>query len=678
MGANPAEVGFPFDKVEAARRFLYAVKPWWARFGSKMVVVPTYREPPPGARWGAMASTDAGFRLYVDRTFATLASLSELAGAIEHEYQHHTRDTWRRLRWLSLDEWARWANIALDLEINDKIAAESAAISDDVVAAAISRSSLFRPSEAARWAVVGPPSLAGLGAWVPTEVGMPTGLSAEAYLEILMRPAPLEEPEPEPEEQSDDHDEELEPDDEEPDDEEPERRRGDDDQQDEAQEDEAQQDEQDFEPPFEDESADAPGQEQDPQEGQQDADEQGQGEQGQGDDQSEGEQEVGEGPGSDQEGQDAGQDAGAGQEPSGTGQREQGAQEQDGAGARSGDSEAAAPEGPDPEQGAYEEGNDVEGDGEPGGDGGDQRDAPEQRAADLALEREIARAVAAKRADPQSALWASEIDNPEDPLRTPGWKPAPGVAPEAVNPGQVAQALADLAEDVREAASGSMAGARPGQALVAWEHQRRKVRGLDWSSRLSRLLAAAVSSAKMAGASDISYQVRNPHQPRFGAILPGVHDYAPTVTVIQDVSASMLANEAMSTSMSVFTDLVTTTLGRFSTPVTWIAVDSAVVDVGSATAWSPNLQRRWSRGFGGTVMTPTIIEVMTGVFRHKRVAYRAPDLLVVCTDCQFNWPARRPSRSTRLVVVSVAPTGSEQRYLPPWLDQRRELIVVDP
>src|SRR5699024_11412516 len=50
--------GFPWDRLQAAQKLLYTIKPWWARFGGRMKIVPIDIPAPPGEKYGGITSTD--------------------------------------------------------------------------------------------------------------------------------------------------------------------------------------------------------------------------------------------------------------------------------------------------------------------------------------------------------------------------------------------------------------------------------------------------------------------------------------------------------------------------------------------------------------------------------------------------------------------------------------------
>lgn len=661
---------FPWEKVDAAKRYLYLVKPWWARFGERLKIVPVYQPPPEGKPYGAITSTDGGFRLYIDTGFASWAPLHLLAGAIEHEFQHHTRDSWNRLTWLSLDEWREWANIAFDLEINSAIEHECKLIDMGKVRALAEKSSVFVEYELDFWSVTEPPGLGEEG-WLPRLMGLPDRLSAEEYLKTLQMakqdPPP---PPPSPEDEGGGGDD-----------------GGDGGESGDQDEDES------SSQGGSNGSSDSEGSEN----GSDDADGDGEGAPSEDSDGEEGDSNP-----DDDSSEDDAREDGESDKPSddGDGERANDSDGETGSDAERPDDSAGDPGEPGQPEGD-EEGEEGDGDesepgdpsdsadrgSQPGGDGDQQRpgaggtpkpspaaDAPAGDAASLA------EAFAELSGTGDRRMWSAELANPKDELIKPAWKPDDRHNEKALDRASVEGALIELEEDIRQCAKdgNDVFGLHPGANMLQWAAKRRRVRGVDWQSKLNRLLSSNFNSAKTHGASDLSYAVRNPNQPEFGVILQGLHDYAPNITVIQDVSGSMIANDGLNKAMSAFTDLCSKVLGRFNSPVTWVTVDAGIIDVGKASSWTKHQQKRWSYGFGGTDIAPAIEQVMTGKLVWDGRKYPKADLTVISTDCIFEWPTRRPIRNGRLLVVSVEPDLRKlDKFLPSWLDRRRELVVID-
>lgn len=653
MSASAYAEQFPWDKVDAAKRYLYLVKPWWARFGQRLKVVPTYQKPQEGRPYGSITSTDGGFRLYIDVGFASWAPLHLLAGAIEHEFQHHTRDSWNRLGWLSLDEWREWANICFDLEINGGIEHESRLMDMEKIRALAQKSHVFVEYELDFWSVTEPPNIGEEG-WLPRLMGLPDRLSAEEYLNILQMakneppPPPPLEGEGEGEGDSDGS--------------------GEQDAQEEASQGESESDQKQKEESPDDQSPEDDN-----------------------DDQSE----SGDGEGDSENSEESDQDETSDED----GDSEEGSDQQDEDGETDSDGEDSPEDGDgeDSDDGDSEDGEDSDGEGSDDGTGTGDGDSSSQDESDGEPSEEGVPGENGKPSDKESKslaetfaelkntgdrkVWSAELGNPQDELLKPAWKPEDRKNEKPLDRASIESAMIELEEDIREheAEMGdSPFGLHPGANMLQWVAKRRRMRGVDWQSRLNRLLSSNYTSAKIHGASDLSYAVRNPNQPEFGVILQGLHDYAPKVFVIQDVSGSMLSNDGMNKSMSAFTDLCTKVLGRFNSPVTWVTVDAGIIDVGTASSWTKQQHKRWSYGYGGTEIAPAIEQVMQGKMVWKGKKHPKADLTVIVTDCIFEWPKRRPIRNGKLLIISVEPDRQKiEKFLPKWIDRKRELIVIE-
>ena len=647
---------FPWDKVDAAKRYLYLVKPWWARFGQKLKVVPVYQRPQEGKPYGSITSTDGGFRLYIDVGFASWAPLHLLAGAIEHEFQHHTRDSWNRLGWLSLDEWREWANICFDLEINGGIEHESRQLDMQKIRTLAQKSHVFVEYELDFWSVTEPPNIGEEG-WLPRLMGLPDRLSAEEYLNILQM-AKNEPPPPPPAPQDEGEGE---------DDNDPQ------DKQEDASEGLSEDDKEQGESSDKKESNDDPLENEDEPDVESDDDQNSSGNADESEDNED----------SDQDG-DESQES---DNPSGS-------EDENG----ESDDEPSDGDASDPEEGSSDEQERPEDDGDEASDDGSGEGSsgseeasgpsdsgsegkPSEGKPSGSEPKNLAETFADLKNTGDRRVWSAELGNPQDELLKPAWKPDDRKNEKPLDRASIESAMIELEEDVRqhEAEMGnSPFGLHPGANMLQWVAKRRRMRGVDWQSRLNRLLSSSYTSAKVHGASDLSYTVRNPNQPEFGVILQGLHDYAPKIVVIQDVSGSMLSNDGMNKSMSNFTDLCSKVLGRFNSPVTWVTVDAGIIDVGTASSWTKQQHKRWSYGYGGTEIGPAIEQVMTGKMVWKGKKYPKADLTIISTDCIFEWPKRRPIRNGKLLVISVEPDRQKiEKFLPKWVDRKRELVIIE-
>lgn len=585
---HPETHAFPHDKMDAALRYLRTVKPYWARFSSRLVVVPTYVDPEPDQEYGAIMSTDQGMRLFVDVLFVRASSVQVIAGAIEYQMLYHVKNFWKRMRWLPEEEWDRWANVCMGMEIVSTMEASNEALNMEAIHVACSKSVVFTKGDLSRWFVDGPPSVLSAGAWDPIEVGLDRGLSAEQYLHTLRN----DDPKPSDESDSDSEDQ------------------GESSSEDESTSQQPEPDEEGLEDPDPDPQSD-------------------EGDQPQGDqkppsepDSSHAESEEADGVNGTSE------DAGESEDPSD-------------------DDEIPS----DPESESQDE---------------DERASGQDSRPSAQTEE--------KMSDPRSQMWANQVANPDDELSKIDSHEFDEDESPGKDQGEIERAFIDLEEDIDDYGAHGISDV---SSLIEWRRERRKDRKVSWDSQLSRLVNSHHQQIRTAGASDLSYSIRNPNQQMMGPVLQGMHDYAPTIQVIGDVSASMLREGRMKRNMDAFSSLLQRVLLRFSSPVTWITVSGSVQDVGKTMTWNADAETRWSRGFGGTHIGPTIEECMKGTFRWEGRRLPKPDMLIVGTDCGFQWPSTRPSRDVKLIVVNVAQEDEARKYLPEWLDIQKELITVE-
>jgi len=682
---DPRE-GFPYDRVKAAQRYLFAVKPWWGRFAGHLTLVPTYTPPAPGQQWGSIPSTDAEMRLYVDRTFALTAPLHYIAGALENVYRHHTHGTWDRLRSLDPDDWRAYANIAFNLEINSAIDAEQRTLTLDRVYHGIQKSPVFSQGDFNRWQVTAPPGLDDEG-WSPRVMELPEGLAAEEYVRVLKSSA----------QQYEDQEDALSDEGEDADDEADSRGQAD------------AQDSSGDQQGLNNEGADGAGSDQDERddfdivrdtgEGAEDEDAASEtgSESASGDETGDQEGDSNTGEGSEQPGDEGSGDEGQsadGDSSPGEGQQGEGSEGEGQDSSSEGDAESQGEgdgSGADSDSGATGTGSEgVPGEGSesaPGGDPSNMQEGQPGGADGTPVEgagRPLASAEVGERMEQlmdegHNDLWAAQIDNPDDPLSEPAWKPDEVNNEAPISPTERAEAYAQLEEDVRVAVDrGAMEPGSSGTAqLVKWAAEYRKARGMNWDSKLDRIFTAGFTSARAKGQSDLSYSVRNPNQQPLGPILPGLHSYAPEVGILQDVSASMRSNGRMANAMSVFTDVMGAILGKWGTKTMWVAADTIIRDVGTDSSWSDLLQERWSYGFGGTDFSDVMDLMMTGRVAWNGRKYPKLDLIVVATDCEFVWPEVRPRTRARIIVVNVGTEASAERYLPDWINRATEYVRVE-
>jgi len=612
MSTHAAD-GFPWNRVNAARSYLLALKPWLGPVAMAMKIVPVDKPAAASNGWLLAPETDEQGRVYLDRSFCASQPLHVLAGALEHEYAKVSRDVFNRLSWVDPDDWAEIAVPAFQMEIVDAMEREGASLDAAKIETRLARSPLFTVDDMDDWGVNTPPSIIEAGAFSPAALGLPGGLSAETYAAVLLAARETAEPE--------------------------------------------------HEPPF-----------------------QGYGtEPGPGEDDGEA---GGEAPSSADAPAEGGQDAeGSGEGPAddvggdgGEGQPEDADEDSD-------EDEGAAEAG---DAGDEQEADEAGGEGgRPSSTGDDTQEAPGATEApeDVDDAPRSARAIAESAggpdriealrkqilATPEGNAWSNAMPHHSDSISQSAASNAPDDA-RPVSPAELSQALNESATLTIAAARASGVDIAPSAVAVA--EQRMRSRGLSWDRQLARVVSSALTSEMIRGSSDLTYSRPNPNQPEVGIRLMGMTGYAPKVIIVQDVSGSMIGNNALARSMDAVGDLMTTLMGRLSTQSTWVTVATKIVRIGDAATMSDAVRKQWSWGRGGTDLG-WIIESLMGAGKpvvHEGRTLRAPDLLVVSTDAGFPWPKKRPSSAHRLVVVVY--DDSHVAKVPDWVNRSTELVVV--
>jgi len=665
MSSNPNE-GFPWERVDAAKRYLIALKPWWGRFLERFVFVPVEVIPDVDGvlPYGSTTATDLEFRIYIDRMFALSAPLHYISGAIEHELQRHTRDSWNRFSALSSEEWRDKAVPALDLEINSSIDREQQKLDMDDVHSILTDSINFSIRELNYWNVTKPPGLDDDG-WIPRVLGLDDGLSAENYFHILENLRNGE----------DDDD-------------------GDSESQDGEKDEEEKESAGENEEPSDDDEMGTP----------EESGEPGEGNPGE--------------PGT--ESQDESQDEGEGYFDNTDNGQQNEQSEQDKQSSAEGESEpedesdgdpkdpseelnnnsdeSKNPEGTDDDEGSSEtperdEGQESQNEGEGGegatenGEGGEGTNDENGEYTDGASfnAKEVLEKYDQISKSEIGKIWKNSIDNINDPFDHPAWKPSEDLPeyllPERPSSTEISDAFKDLSEDISEYANEIklLSGFSDDvtNSLFDWQDNYRRATGVNWERVFSRIANAMLSSIQVKGQSDLSYSLRNPNQPAIGPILQGLLSYSPTVYILQDVSGSMTLDGAMAKSMTAFTEICKKIVSKYGDKVTWFTADMVVREVGKSSRWDDSTKYKWNYGWGGTLGFGEVIdELMKGTLVHKGKRYRKPDLLIVSTDCLFPWAEFRP-KGTKILVVNVGGLEEAKRHLPDWLDQKNEFVQVD-
>lgn len=606
-------VGFPWDKVSAARAYLLTLKPWLSALVGALIIVPVDRPSPTGHGWITAPQADERGRVYLDRSYCMEVPLEVLAATIEYESALIARDLVARMSWIEEPQWHTVAIPAIQAEIAGSIDREATVMDALYIDARVSQSVLFTLADMERWEVQGPPTLRGTGVVHPRDLMLPEGLSAETYAHTLRLAIS---------------------------------------------------------------SADLPGLS-----GASSSDGDGRGTKGSG---------------------KGGTDASSGDSVKGGDTSDDGTAADQGADSSEGDGGAGGEPSADDDlaHGGDGHGGDEadlgdEAQGDAAADDEAQRDSALARARELveqmnsrtnttwrkqvdasalvktigAANIEMSRRHATSSAD--AAAWQMSIPHPDDPFALDLTTDDPDV--EALTPSELSTAVVEMARAVTE--TRAIAGVGPG--MLSWEAAREILerRDVAWERHLARVLTSSLTSEQVKGASDLTYSVPNPNQPRLGVRMLGLNSYAPKVTVIQDVSGSMMRH--LQTSMEAVNSLMRKTLARLQAETEWLTFDTTVKDVGKGRALKAKDTRSWQGG-GGTDLGPVIAYLM-GDRTAPKVEWSGrklavPDLLVVSTDAMFEWPQHRPSRQHRLLVILYHP--NHLSYVPEWVDREREIVII--
>ena len=176
---------------------------------------------------------------------------------------------------------------------------------------------------------------------------------------------------------------------------------------------------------------------------------------------------------------------------------------------------------------------------------------------------------------------------------------------------------------------------------------------VPWQSILQGLLGSAIEGWKR-GMEDKSYA----SQSRRGnpdIIMPGWYSPEPSITVVVDTSGSMgrLLEDCASEIASLL---------REQSDIFFVAFDTRV----TAAQKVRRIEDLCFKGGGGTCMDVALEKVCDEVFCQENEIHK-PDLVVLLTDCETDWP--RDPLDTRIIVVGVGNSWYNRReHIPMWMD----------
>lgn len=688
---NNAADGFPIDKVREAVSYISALKPHWGPMSAGTSIVPSSTDTLPGEQFAAITSTDKDGNIYIDRAFALSSSVSEIAAAIEFQYQLHLRKMWDRMSWVPEEQWHDVAPMAMSLEINSAMESEYKRIS---LTGEVSESFLMKAgltaAEIRKYQLGKMPDIRAIGGFFPDELGLEHGMTAEKYAEVIldaMQSQDIIDPESEDSTNEDDDGEETP-------------------QESPQEEQESPQDDQNSEGEDSDrgENDMAPDSAQDDSssdESQESSDESQEGSDGsdspesqtdgmdENGDSDEGVEDVNDSPEQDEselsdaaDQDDSDGQGGSGEDSDGS---DNGADSQDvdnsvDSDSNSSDDESQAEGGSEGQSGDPGDGESDAGEGSGEGDTTDSEPGESSQptmgnGTPLDQAKEIMDKIDERMDDPSSSMWQNSIHNPDDALDTNPMKPdSMQFDDEVGDESRLEDVLDEVYEDL--VASSKDPGVFSGDVddaslAVAVSHM--KKRKADFASRQRRVTVSAVQSARMSGATDMSLAVRNPNQPMLGPIMPGTFDYSPRIYCIQDVSGSMRGAYTIAAG-KVFQDVTSDVASSFNAKTLWIAVDFAVRAVSETSRWEDS--KIWGTNYYGggiTDISEIAVSVSLGKLIFEGRRYPEPDVLCILTDGKFKWPDRRPRIKTKWIVTTFK---SCVQHLPDWL-HKDEIVTID-
>lgn len=645
-------VGFSWDKLQAAKSFLCAVKPRWSRYLSRFTFVPFTVAPPQGRDWGGVVFSTPTWHIYVDSNYVSHAPVEHIAGLIEKELHHAARNMRGRLYRARRGDYLRYARIAAEMEVCDVLRRESQGKNlVDAYTNPLAHTILSR-EELSRWGIVDIPRVPDDCAWYPEAFGYPAGLAMEEYFSLLCSGETGQEgasPGDEQEGEGDATDRdggELGAGDTEGSNDSPESEQG--------------------EPTSEDGCAE--------------------------DVRSEAhEDEPGAVGGDEGEGEGAAQDddevngatSGAGEDDSDAMSNESESEAEPSMPEAPGGVPADIDEGESSAKGAQE--------GESAGESADRVDgegkgAPPGRGATSAAPATTGGVEGEGEASPHDAQDALTVQEMIDELsKEPGrdwfareFEPMDPPPTDAVDTTvQDSDALEELAEDIAKSVEAGY-GILPGDEMRGFSTDILKRGRTSWERALADVLARTIGETKIHGLQDYSYSVRNRNQQETGPVLMGMYDSDPSIFVIIDTSGSM--KDFVGESLSAFSDVLFRTAATSGAEVGWASVSVGVVDAGVSRVLNEDMAKDFVLGFGGTDMADTIKDVVSGRFKWQGRSFEQPDILIIITDCQWNWPwsnRRRIPSNTHIVVASVLGWSEAWLYRdhPKWLTKRQWVVV---
>lgn len=630
---------FPREKLKVAQGFLCAFNPWWYRYTGRITIKAFDGTKSTGDVAGTMRLVDLD--LWVETHFALEASVEELAGQFRRTLISSVRNVDLRLSHCQTRQERELRNVALQLEITS-VADEEAEALDKLtpheIQVIVDRSYTFTRTAMSKYGVTGVPSDTS-GVWRPEDFGWPRGLSAEDYYRKLKDNDPTGEPPPEESGEEGDQ--------------------GDSDSEKKDGQSQESENKDSSDEASDDDSSESKDEEESNQESEDtgDSDSQESPEEGAEKDDNEAEDEESSSDSSEDNGEPADEGSESDSSSDSNSDEEQDSSEDGSESDSGGEGSESSENNPDS---SSEEQDQTSQESQPGEQSGGQGGSP---MAQDAMKEQM-------KADGQKNWTARDFrePDPEESDYTAG--------------DQKEEALQELTEDMLNAEATSLAswGIAPGNSFVQYVYERQRKGPQDWKKRIGTPIVNSMKSAQIRGMSDMSYTRRNPHQPEFGPIMPGMIGSTPSMVIVLDVSGSMRGSlTEMFDSLNAIMRHMSTT---YRTKCTWITADTVIMNVGTGSTLSQKvIDDATSRGFGGTVTGPIIEELATKQVIHEGRKIKAPDVLAFITDGigqrTLPWPdaEKLPRSKSRLIIGRVLPSwlrlgGEDGLPKPHWATEK--------
>lgn len=214
--------------------------------------------------------------------------------------------------------------------------------------------------------------------------------------------------------------------------------------------------------------------------------------------------------------------------------------------------------------------------------------------------------------------------------------------------------------------------------FTEWARTRLAPSTVSWKRILPGMLNVVMSRATMSGMTDLSYSKPNPNQPDDAPIMMGFITYPPEVTILVDVSPSM--QQHVGTVMSEFIAAMKRFFLIYAQPVTVATADGKVRWAQQSVTPYDAFSKQVTRTYQGTShdFGQTIKQIMKKGVKTSRQTFPKPDILVVFTDCEFEFPwpdqGSTPKSLGDLIIVSVSPHDRVAPILPKWIKPRRNFV----